>query len=87
MIIMIVNLKREKARFQHLVDTFKNIPNLTHQAHCLALINALISTPNNQITRAQIYREFLSLGVLETVRVIALKQLHLKSVGNREIFG
>lgn len=67
-------VKREKVRFEHLATAFKTIPDLKHKAHCLALINTLITSANNQIIRSNIWSEFMSLDVFEHCSVWSLNK-------------
>eukprot|EP00761_Pharyngomonas_kirbyi_P012971 gb/GECH01012998.1/.p1 GENE.gb/GECH01012998.1/~~gb/GECH01012998.1/.p1 ORF type:complete len:1075 (+),score=379.19 gb/GECH01012998.1/:1-3225(+) len=61
-------VKREKTRFQHLMDSLKNEVDVEHKIACMIFINALITSPNDGATRKMLKSEFVNLGINNIIK-------------------
>ena len=63
-------VKREPQRFYFLVKNLKEIKDDEFRSHVMMMINALLSSPNDDSTRIYIQKQLLNLGILKIIEVI-----------------
>lgn len=69
--------KREKTRFSHLTDSLRQAVDPEYITICLALINALVNSPEDIDDRVSLRNEFLRLGI-DVVLASLKKSFHVE---------